>query len=280
MLMIILHHIVYIWGGPSYLRFTSSWGFLGTGMFFLLSGYGLYVTLSSRKSLPVSWILGKLKNLLFPFYFTFACYSLFLLAFDQDSFNKTFLVSLCQLRIPNTTTWFLKAIIGLYILTFFVFKLKISNIYRVLLIFLTTFSFFVFAYHFLSAEWYWSILNFPLGMIIGLNINKLNNCMNMCEKKFLFILVVYFGLSNFLHVNVLTSILFSLMTIVAMVYFNPTNKILDYIGRKSINFYLFQMIFLHLGLRVCSNFILYACFVLFLTFILSLGYDKITAKVK
>ena len=280
MLMIILHHIVYIWGGPSCLRFTSSWGFLGTGMFFLLSGYGLFVTLSSRESLPVDWIIDKLKKLVIPFLFTFFCYIVLLYFFKREEIDKSLLVYLWQLRIPNTTTWFLKAIIGLYIASYLVFRLKLSNKYKVLLISTTSSVFFIIAYLFLSAEWYWTVLNFPLGMIVGYNVNKLNNYLNTCEKKNFFILVVYFGLSIFLHINVLASILFSLLMVVAMVYFNPINKILDYIGRKSINFYLFQMVFLHYGLQVCSNFILYVFFVLLLTFILSLIYDKITTKVK
>jgi len=280
MLMIIIHHIVYIWGGPQCLRFTSSWGFLGTGVFFMISGFGLYATLSNRPNLPINWIGKKLVKLLSPFLFTFLCYVAFVFFFKKSDFTVDLLSYLWQIRIPHTTTWFLKAIIGLYVLTFFIFRFNKSNYNRVFIVVAVTGAFFAFAYLFLSAEWYWSILNFPLGMIIGLNFNTLERYVKTLNKRYYIYLGMFFCVSVALHANVLMSLCFSVIVVVFMKFLNFSNKAFDYIGKKSINFYLFQMIFLHFGLVLCDQFYLYFLFVLLSTTILSLIYDFIPIKGK
>lgn len=278
MLMIIIHHIILIYGDPYFLKYTVSWGYLGTGMFFLLSGFGLFMSLKKKDSLEFVWLLDKLKKMMFPFFFAFTVYIICSLILEREVSWLQDLTNLLQLRIPNTTSWFLKAIIGLYIITYLTFKIQCTLKTKVVAISITTITFFIFAIFYMSPEWYWSIINFPLGMIIALNTNKLSH--NFRGGKIAFCSFITFAIAYRLHLNVICSLTFSILSIVTMTFINPQNKILDYIGSKSINFYLFQMIFLHFGLLFCRNLMIYTIFVLVSTFILSLIYDRIQTLIK
>lgn len=279
MLMIIIHHIVLVWGGPSYMHFTMTWGVLGTGMFFLLSGFGLFLSLSKKNDLSFHWLLEKTVKLIGPFIFAFVFYVLCALALNRSEVNVDMLTCLCQIRIPNTTSWFLKAILALYIVTFLIFKTKLSNRNRVCAILALTIFFFCIACKFLSAEWYWSILNFPAGMVIALNFNKLKNA----KIPYLALIVLLSPLFFFFlkyGLYVVASLAFSCLLVAIMVFVNVRNRLFKYIGKQSINFYLFQMIPLHFCLFLCSNLASYALLVIISTYILSLVYDFILFRVK
>lgn len=175
MLMIIIHHIILIYGDHYFLKYTVSWGYLGTGMFFLLSGFGLFMSLKKKESLGFVWLLDKMKKMMLPFFFAFTAYIICSLILEREVSWFSILTNLSQLSIPNTTSWFLKAIIGLYIITYLTFRIQCTLKTKVVAISLTTIAFFIFAIFYMSPEWYWSIINFPLGMIIALNINKFSH---------------------------------------------------------------------------------------------------------
>lgn len=276
MLMIVIHHVFLLWGAKNHI--TTSWGFLGTGMFFLLSGYGLYVSLENKK-LEFSWIVQKSKKMLFPFTFAFFVYIILLPFYNYEGLSCSLIVDFFTLRIPNTTTWFLKAILLLYFITYIAFS-KLQKKWRVYFVLLCVVSFFLFARIFLSAEWYWTILNFPMGMFMGLYRKKIET------KKFAFkmaglLSLVFFIISLERQCNVAASMFFSILATVGLSFFPVKNYILNYIGINSINFYLFQMIFLHVCLAVplCTNVSIYLVFVILLTFSLSLIYNKIQKMV-
>lgn len=76
MLLILFHHIYvqllgmdvnvpYVW------MFLAPGGYLGTGLFFFMSGYGLYYSMSSRKELPYSYLWKRLYKM----------YSVYVIAF-------------------------------------------------------------------------------------------------------------------------------------------------------------------------------------------------------
>lgn len=73
------------------------------------------------------------------------------------------------------------------------------------------------------------------------------------------------------------TMLFSLISIEAVRFINIDNGLLKFIGTESFSFYLFQSLFLFVGLEIglSGNWYLYACFVLTSTFFLSLIYSRI-----
>lgn len=84
-------------------KILLSIGYLGTGVFFLLSGYGLEKSFS-KKIIDKSLVVGNLKKLILPY--LYACIIYVLISQDISIFGKG---------------WFYKVIILIYIISFVVY---------------------------------------------------------------------------------------------------------------------------------------------------------------
>ncbi len=174
MLMIIFHHIWQVIcredfdPSPFLTRFFfSPAGSLGTGLFFLVSGYGMFISLTHQHSLNFNYLLPRLWKLIKPFISCFILFIVAILIFKRKMFEIGLLSDIFTLTLPTSSTWFLKVIVGIYIGVYFVFKLKIQLTYKVLIVAILCLSYFVIAIHTLPLFWYSSILCYPLGMLIA-----------------------------------------------------------------------------------------------------------------
>lgn len=76
MLLILFHHI-YVQlldmgvGIPHIGMFLAPGGYLGTGLFFFMSGYGLYCSMSNKKELPFSYLWQRLYKMLSVYVFAY-----------------------------------------------------------------------------------------------------------------------------------------------------------------------------------------------------------------
>ncbi len=78
--------------------------------------------------------------------------------------------------------------------------------------------------------------------------------------------------------RVISSISFSLFTILLVKHLNPYNFIFDYLGKKSLNFYLIQLFTIQIGLNFFRNSYSYSFFVFACTLLLSIIYDYAEKK--
>lgn len=282
MLMIMACHIPLVLGTNStfFSRYLIGWGYIATGVFFFLSGFGLYMSLTSKKTLPISWLMVKLKKLIFPFIFTFLCYCLLALFLDQTIIKIDLIKQFISFTIPGTTTWFFKVILGLYILTWLVFRTNKSNAQKVAIICICSFIYFITARHILNLEGFWSksVLNFPLGMIFGL-LHKRIIPSPKFEMLYLFLAFLVYIYAKFKFEPWITSLCFSLLCIQLASLVNIDNTFLRYIGKESINFYLFQMIFLHFISIYTQSWIVFVPIYFSLTILLSWSYTLLDKKI-
>lgn len=126
MLMIIIHHI---WINMCRLDIDPTpfltahvfkpAGQFGTGLFFLISGYGMFYSLIRHKNLSLCYLLSRVNKLIKPYIFCFMLFVCAIIAFRKDMFNASLIVDFFTLTIPGSSTWFLKVIIGIYIVSFF-----------------------------------------------------------------------------------------------------------------------------------------------------------------
>lgn len=166
MLFVIALHIqikLYYHYGYSFLPFLN-WDMYGAqcvGAFFLLSGYGLTLSLESW-GITMGYISRSYKKLLLPFIVSFLVYVVLhaILYKPQLYFSH-----LATMTIPETSTWFVKIIIGIYTIVFLSFKFLKNRFPRLLCVTLITVIYIIFMQSIGAPRfWYDSIICFPLGM--------------------------------------------------------------------------------------------------------------------
>lgn len=281
MLMIIVHHIWQVICNQDYDPSPLLTGFvfspagcLGTGLFFFLSGFGMYSSLTRQSKLTDSYIIIRLVKLIMPFIFCFALFVLAIIVLRRDMFNIELLKDFFTLTLPTNSTWFLKVIVGLYIGVFLVFKLKIQLNIKVLIVTALCLSYFVLAIFLLPDWWHTSILNFPLGMIIAYKYEYYRGGGILI---FVFLcLMILMRMLGFPYI-VFESLLFSVVAIEAVRFINIRNRLFSFIGTESLCFYLFQMLFLFIGIEIglSKEWIGYGFFVLVSTYVLSYAYTML-----
>lgn len=266
MLLILFHHIflqllgitsVYLGMDvfiPYLERFLIPSGYLGTGLFFFMSGYGLYCSMSCKKELPYSYLWQRLYKM----------FSVYIVAYIltvvpivcQNEFRGEYLLDLFTLTIPNTTSWFFKVIIVTYIVTFLVFRTSMKLLYKVILVIVLYVLYYIISSNLLSDFWFTSVLCFPTGMVVAHNKNFFT------DKVQLLLAIVFIPLFLLMQgeqVRFLTSISFCFFVLYFIRFLKCKSLVLNFIGVNSLCFYLFQLATLQNGhILVSSPFIQYS----------------------
>ena len=295
MILIIIHHLyqysIFKYGfyvSPPFSTILQSLGYLSTSVFFLLSGYGLFISLKMKKSFFLVDMFTYMSKLLSPFlYIWLLDLFVYLIKFDCDFVNVLYSFITLKYSSSGNLLWFFKEIITLYIVTYLVFKwVKQDNsrIYIILLLTLTFISLSVLCN--LSSMWWNTILCFPIGMICAKrneNQKPLLNPYLLMGILMLFIASFFFtkvgkGIDNVYIVSIIvSSITFSISIIGLIRYLNLQNKLFDYIGKNSLIFYL-SHIFLLTTLLSITSFAVFTTLVIVGSFIISLMYSIIKSK--
>lgn len=283
MLLIILHHTYFKWinydGFNHWIGyvFLGPIGYLSTGLFFFLSGYGLYNSMIYNMPLSNAYLFFKIRKMLFVYIYAFTSFVLLALIFNNKLLSYQMLLDFFTLTMPFTVTWFFKVIIGLYVISFCVFKFlrdqkqKVYSILGLVLIYICV------ARKYLPSYWYDSVLNFPVGMLFAFYINKINK---ISSKRVIInalfcsiICICFFRKDLFL---VISSLLFTILAIYVIRFVNIESSILGYVGVNSLCFYLFQSIFLKHCELIYFNMYSYTLSVFILTFIWTVLYVRFT----
>lgn len=259
MILIIISHIVgqlskiYFWKIPI-LTFILSWGYISTGVFFFLSGYGMFYSLTRKPHIGYHYVYCHLISLLKPFlicWFISSVLAYFLFHIPVSHLFE----NLLMLQIGDMSTWFFKVILGIYIFCFILYSIRISNKIRLILI--STFCLiYVIITILLGFEnyWYLSVMNFPLGMLCALNYDKIKNIISIkvCWWCLILYMLLYLGSYYFaaeiifsISMKIIASLSFSIFSIGIIQYITVFNKLLTFTGHNSIYMYLGQFIFLY-----------------------------------
>ena len=242
-------------------------GYLGTGLFFFLSGYGLYHSLSRQKHLNFSYLYTRIIKMLCVYVVAFGiCVSL-----KWGILEKSSLIDFLTLTIPGTTTWFFKVILALYIITFYMFKINISKELKVIMISIISLLYYSIALKYLPDFWYTSILCFPAGMFVALKKKWFSTYIQIL---ICFIFVVFFRYVQSMEMRFVTAITFCFAVLFVMRYVTSNSKILNYIGTNSLCFYLFQLVLLRPLMVFQSHPLLYVGMVIFMVSLLSFIYVR------
>lgn len=250
MIMIIVHH-TYLsaidmpacqtdsW--LSCLDIRWSWGYDGTGVFLFLSGFGMFFSLLRNRPVSKAYVRAKAAKMFIPYLWLWIISIAVYLLFDIRQMMPRLFTSFLSLDIPpDNEAWFYKVIIGLYALSMIVFTLFKSPRACVAAVTAVCVAYYCAADFIFGADpwWFITVLNFPFGMIVAANYERLK------AVRPIFIILpcaVLFALLQYFHPNpTLSSLLFTVIAINIIRYVNINNRLLRYIGTNSILFYFLE----------------------------------------
>ena len=252
MIMIIIHHVanhLYLDVGsysgfvPS-IRFMQQLGYLGSGGFFFVSGYGMVCSLRKNEINSI-YIKRKIINLYFPFLCSWICCLISYIFTVSEIQVASLMHDFLTLGLPSNPIWFFKEIIFLYLMTLILYKLHHNEKNNIGILLIAVVLWVLIAYFSGLNTWWWnSTLCFPLGMICAHKIKWIIDN----EKSLFITALLIFVISNLLYFFVHSSGLFQigssmcfsfiLITIIKHLPFNI--KFINYIGEKSLYYYLLQ----------------------------------------
>lgn len=255
MLMIIFVHSI-----NEYSDYDSSWcralmipeyGCMGSSIFFFMSGYGLFRSMS-EKSIDSSYLTSHLLKLLSPFIvafvITYLVVELWPISITQMTTND--ITAIFSLSMPcGIDMWFFKVILADYIVTILLFinKLHAVQAIRIITILHVVFIAICYKSH-VPLHWYCSNLAFPLGAIVSITpktqIQKI-------MVPTLILSIIFFCLYYLGNVFMLTKVpiviagnlALSVLLFFSINYFSLHDKVswLEYIGKNSLYYYLFDV---------------------------------------
>ena len=159
---------------------------------------------------------------------------------------------------------------------FVVFRQKrLYNHYKVLILSIICIAYFFICYVTMPDFWYTSILNFPLGLLFGLFYDRLKIIGGGARVMALFIISIFVYKYIPMTEAYIPSLLLSLCFVYGLTYVRISCFALNYIGSNSLNFYLFQMIWLPVGHVYFTAWIPYALFVFFMTTLSSILFTNV-----
>jgi len=289
MLLIIIHHL-WQYGANNYqidfhplfalpFEYFGEWG---VATFFLMSGYGLYKSLSVH-TLDCHYIYVHFANLLLPYIYIFALSYIYI--YGCVELTETPLTFVC-LAVPGMSGfWFLQTILGVYLVVFLVYLLVKSPFKRLSVIIALTLVYILLARLFQLGMHRWvSILSFPMGMCFAYFHN-----LQQYVKKIQYLLPVMFLLLWLLSIYTTLGrglprmgcdFILPIILIIAVSKVSIRCSLLNFIGKNSLIFYLAHgavMLYLHPHV---DNFIIFCCTVAIITFMLSYIYSKYSIKIK
>lgn len=173
MLLIIIHHVVsylyYEYSNaatcmlPIYL--TQQFGYLGTRLFFFLSGYGMVCSLR-KNMVNVLYVKKKCNSIFLPYALSWLVYLCFLLLLDRSLLQVDLWQKFMLFSTPRGVLWFYNVIVVLYIVVLVLFRVSRTEKRNAFIVLILTLVYMPVANRSgLSGCWYNSVVCFPLGML-------------------------------------------------------------------------------------------------------------------
>ena len=216
------------------------WGGMGVAIFFLLSGYGLFTSLSRRKGIDKRYVAQKGRRLFVPYILYWIVEVIVLLFFSREELSTHLFTEMATFEShPDLENWFFKVIVFVYIIMLLLFRWHLRNSVRVTVISFLSVLYLITMKALGYGEWWWNtILCFPLGVFIAYKYDtfaKLPARWMLLSIGLLLVVCYYF------HVNTIVFYLLCCMfSIYALRLINIQNCILYYIGFNSLIFYFIE----------------------------------------
>ena len=169
MLGIILHHIHNRLGLCS--PIISQVGYLATGLFFFISGYGNMLSINKKNDINVKWFVRKLLKIYVPFFVAYWFYYICNIIFYPCEVPtiKEMIQDIITISLPNEISWFPKIIVLCFLIHYLTRKAFSNRIIQ-----LATISMVICVYIVImwkkgtGSYWYNSVLCYPFGIFVSL----------------------------------------------------------------------------------------------------------------
>lgn len=137
-------------------------GWIATGVFFFLSGYGLTLSME-RNIIDRAYILKHLKKLFIPYFIFWFLYIISGLIAGYFPTQENLVISFLSFKMPDTDSWFLRTILAIYLFYMLIAKYqkKYAGFIMTIMIVLYTGTLIICD----VAGWWWNtICCFPAGI--------------------------------------------------------------------------------------------------------------------
>lgn len=249
MIGIVLHHIQNRFGYPT--PVLSSIGYLATGLFFFISGYGNMLSINKGNKVKLEWIFKKFFKIYIPFFVAYWAYYLCLAVMYADlrPNGVDTIIDIVSVSLPNEVSWFPKIILLCFAIQWIAKKLSdkvflqngfILSAVIIYIVIMRKIGFFDY--------WYNSVLCYPLGCIFAKPTISDKLLGYLKDKKIIsfFGFWILFGVSILIPITVLNlrfwcPVFFSLGCYYFSYAFKVKTKFLSWVGNNSFEFYLFHI---------------------------------------
>lgn len=289
MIGIILHHIRNSLGASSFLLGVA--GYIGTGIFFFISGYGNELSIVKSGNVTAKWIGKKIKKLYLPFIVCYVLWIAYKLLLRKQLFAlKEILGDVLTMSLPNMINWFPKVILLCFILHWICVKcIKKVKVRSVVVFVIVSVYVVVLKFSHVPNYWYLSVMCYPLGILFAnrrlfMTHNVLDEkCLNseiknliLCVGGITVNIILLFLSSKSNIICIVVSMSFSIFCFVYSSIFEVRTKFLSWIGVNSFECYLFHLMIIQVlsGLIEISSSV-FILMVLLTTFLLVFIYDKV-----
>lgn len=293
MIGIVLHHIHNRFGYAS--PVLSSIGFLATGLFFFISGYGNMLSINKRNEVKLDWLYKKVLKIYIPFFVTYWVYYLCLSLIYADlrpSGTET-IIDILSVSLPNEVSWFPKIILLCFAIHWIAKKLFHNVLFQNGFILSSILIYIIIMWKLGYWDyWYNSVFCYSVGCIYAKPIVFDKLLRYLRDKKIFSFLCcgLLFGAAiliprNILDIRFWCPVFFSLGCYYFSYIFKAKTKILSWVGNNSFEFYLFHIACLQIfAYLIDINKYMYALSVLIASFALVYAYlfvkKRISKKLK
>lgn len=220
----------------------------GVAIFLFLSGYGNY--LAAKNEYTFSRLYKQSLRLYISTGIVILTEFLFALIIGIKNLFptlKSLFYNLITLTEPPFSSWYLKEQLFLYILIFLCFKL--SKKYNILLMFIFSILFVLFAIKFnLKGFWWVYVISFPLGTLVAAKKSIFSSISKLKTYFYLFLSVLFLIISVilfltlhneifYISLSLSTSFLIALLSLII----NIKSNIFDFCGKYSLEIYLLHL---------------------------------------
>lgn len=294
-LMVLFHHIAQKTTAGNYFPEFKYLGFMPVSLFFFFSGYGLMKKYMNDEDYSKGFIKKRIPTLLIPYvivillyWIMYACYGHFYTFAEMGEI-------LSRGYIIASASWYIVDIIVLYFVFYLLMKL-FKKKYNLIILGNFIFNILMILYFKridFGEYWYNTIIMCSVGMLWAY---KEENIISFIKKSYYLILPMFLILfhilchNRYLAVKVLDfeygsvivtltlGLLFSVILIMLSRKIIIGNKILDFVGKISLEVYLLQGIFAYVfrtGYFAISNDFIKSLMIILFTFIFSFVFNKI-----
>lgn len=184
-----------------YVKFCKSLGGVGVNIFFFLSGYGNYLSLTEKSSNRdrLSWFVRRIVNILI-IYLT--CYFISLSMLMLEGFIPTVketVSNILFLQMPLTNAWYVRVQLSMYLWLYMAFMLSQKQNLRIILLVLCCIAEALILYILgFSEHWWMSVLCFPVGTATAVYRKIIEKQLDRYRSQMIVLCVILFPISYYM----------------------------------------------------------------------------------